>query len=211
MQSCSIEKRRHRKGYHVEWNKNISTKKFQKKSNNTFMKKEALKPTTIEQVKVFKEQKVLLNEQSKIKLEATKINANQIVSKSIEISIVSNKIAKHESIEQEILKPTFSIQSNKADKKKNKHNTGEPKSDGINKPKTKFFDTPLGGIVIIIGLFVSLALIALVISFIWPITFIETAIFIWEGLVIILAVATALYILAWIVGPIIYLFKKSKE
>lgn len=102
MQSCSIEKRRHRKGYHVEWNKNISAKKFQKKSNNTFMKKEALKPTTIEQVKVFKEQKVLLNEQSKIKLEANKLNTSQVASKSIEISIVSKSNLKEKELKSQL-------------------------------------------------------------------------------------------------------------
>ena len=70
--SCSIERRLHQKGFHVEWNKNLSSLKKDKKEKQDYVSSEALEEIAIVSPKTTKSPSV--NSSSSISVDGVSIN-----------------------------------------------------------------------------------------------------------------------------------------
>jgi uncharacterized membrane protein YqaE (UPF0057 family) len=70
--SCSIERRLHQKGFHVEWNKNLSSLKKDKKEKQDYVSSEALEEIAIVSPKTTKSPSV--NSNSAISVDGVSIN-----------------------------------------------------------------------------------------------------------------------------------------
>jgi uncharacterized membrane protein YqaE (UPF0057 family) len=70
--SCSIERRLHQKGFHVEWNKNLSSLKKDKKEKQDYVSSEALEEIAIVSPKTTKSPSV--NSNSSISVDGVSIN-----------------------------------------------------------------------------------------------------------------------------------------
>ncbi len=111
-QSCSIEKRRYRKGYHVEWNKNVKTRKIIKEQTATYTDKEE-NAKSITAVNVFKTTKAEIKQQSIIESKTSTVRSNKILPESIGKSIVLEKKIKQKESNKEIQKQKLFYPSKK--------------------------------------------------------------------------------------------------